>query len=242
MIGKYLQERASAIAEASVLAIISLLLLPATSPGQMISHPLNPSGDDAFSFRRPLRAFPDTVYVLAAMVQFREDNDPLTTGDGRFDLSAPTDEVLDAPPHDRQYFEDHLSFLQNYYRKSSKGKVVVLSYLVDVQFTLPHAMARYSPPKDGTFREVADLSVDTWRMVDSSGLVQDFSRYDAFIIFHAGVGRDIDLVAAVGFDPTPRDIPSLYLGLSAFQEVYGEDYRGIPVQSGSFSSSICCVE
>jgi len=234
MIGKHLQELASAIAEASIVAIISVLLLPASSPGQILSHPLRPSGDDAFSVRRPLRTFPDTVHVLAAMVQFREDDDPLTTGDGRFDLSAPTDGVLDAPPHDRQYFEDHLTFLQNYYRKSSKGRVVVLFSLIDFQYTLPDLMARYSPPKDGTFKEVADLAVDTWRMVDSSGRVQDFSGYDAFVVFHAGVGRDIDLVAAVGFDPTPKDIPSLYLGLSAFQEVYGDDYQGIPVQGGSF--------
>jgi hypothetical protein len=234
MIGKNLQELASAIAEASFIAIILVLLLPGHMTGQVLSHPLNPSGDDAFSLQRPLQSFPDTVHVLAAMVQFQQDDDPLTTGDGRFDLSAPRDSVLDATPHDRQYFEDHLTFLQNYYRKSSKGKVVVLVTLVDLQYTLPDAMARYSPPKDGSFEEVADLAVDTWRMVDSSGLVGDFSLYEAFVVFHAGVGRDIDLVAAIGFDPTPKDIPSLYLGLNAFREVYGDDFQGIPVQGGSF--------
>ncbi|MGB5873793.1 MAG: hypothetical protein WBH56_08710, partial [Bacteroidota bacterium] len=232
MISKHLQELASA--GASILAIIPVFLLPGSASGQVLSHPLRASGDDTFSVHRQLQTFPDTVHVLAAMVQFQEDDSPLTTGDGRFDLSAPMDSVLDAPPHDRQYFEDHLTFLQNYYRKSSKGRVVVLFTLVDFQYTLPDEMARYSPPKDGTFKEVADLAVDSWRMVDSSGLVQDFSSFEAFVVFHAGVGRDIDLVAAVGYDPNPKDIPSLYLGLDAFQEAYGDDYQGIPVQGGSF--------
>ncbi|MGB6650087.1 MAG: hypothetical protein WBG01_16290, partial [Bacteroidota bacterium] len=102
MISKHLQELASA--GASILAIIPVFLLPGSASGQVLSHPLRASGDDTFSVHRQLQTFPDTVHVLAAMVQFQEDDSPLTTGDGRFDLSAPMDSVLDAPPHDRQYF------------------------------------------------------------------------------------------------------------------------------------------
>jgi hypothetical protein len=95
-------------------------------------------------------------------------------------------------------------------------------------------MAAYSPPKNGPNTSVADLARDAWHMVDSLRLVADLSRYQCFIVFHAGVGRDIDLVSALGYDPAPLDIPSLYFGLKGFREVYGTDYRGIPVQDSTF--------
>ncbi len=57
--------------------------------------------------------------------------------------------------------------------------------------------------------------------------------YDAFIVFHAGVGRDIDLVSSLGYDPAPPDIPSLYLDAAAFQSFHG--VSGVPVSSGAFT-------
>ena len=192
------------------------------------------SRDDASSAPRQLLQFPDTVRVLAAMVQFQKDNDGKTTGNGQFVVTPSTDSTLDAPPRDRQYFRDHLAFLGNYYRKASRGKVIVLATLLDSVITLPTVMATYSPPKTGTNIAVANLARDAWHAVDSAGLVPDFSRYQCFVIFHAGVGRDIDLVSTLGYDPTPLDIPSLYIGLKAFQGFYGSDFRGIPVNGGTF--------
>lgn len=188
--------------------------------------------DDASRGPRPYLAAAETVNVLAAMVQFQPDTDPGTSGNGQFDLSTPASPSLDAPPRNRRYFLDHLDFLATYYRKVSKGKVIIRATLVDSVFTLGSQMARYSPPKTGPNTVVGDLARDTWQKVDSSGLVPDFSPYDCFVVFHAGVGRDVDVVAAVGFDPTPRDIPSLYLGLKAFKQFYGAGYEGIPVRNG----------
>jgi len=71
-------------------------------------------------------------------------------------------------------------------------------------------------------------------MVDKSGRVSDFSRYQCFLIFHAGAGRDVDLVSLYQADPTPYDIPSITLGLKAFKDAYGPGYSGIPVQGGAF--------
>lgn len=190
------------------------------------------SRDDAFSSPRPYVVQPETVHVLAAMVQFQIDNDAGTSGNGQFDLSTPANPGLDAPPRNRQYFLDHLTFLTNYYRKASKGKVIIQATLVDSVFTLGSQMARYSPPKNGPNTVVGDLARDSWLKVDSSGLVQDFSAYDCFVVFHAGVGRDVDVAGTIGYDPTPRDIPSLYLGLHAFKEFYGGTYQGIPVRNG----------
>jgi len=168
------------------------------------------------------------------MVQFQPDNDGKTSGTGQFVIAPTPDSTLDAPPRDRQYFRDHLMFLENYYRKVSRGKVIVQTTLVDSVFTLPTVMATYSPPKNGSNIAVANLARDTWGKVDSSGLVPDFSRYQCFVVFHAGVGRDIDLVGTLGYDPTPLDIPSLYFGLKAFQGYYGPDFRGIPVNGGTY--------
>ncbi len=191
------------------------------------------SRDDASRAPRRLLQFPDTVRVLAAMVQFQPDNDGRTTGNGQFAVTPSPDSTLDAPPRDRQYFRDHLAFLENYYRKVSRGKVIVVTTLIDSVITLPTVMATYSPPKTGSNIAVANLARDAWHTVDSAGLVPDFSRYHCFVIFHAGVGRDIDLVSTLGYDPTPLDIPSLYIGLKSFQDFYGSGFRGIPVNGAT---------
>jgi len=214
--------------------LLLALVFPATVVAQRLSHPVMVSRDDAFSAPRQFVAAPDTVRVLAVLVQFQRDADARTTGDGQFDLSAPTDSIIDAPPRNAQYFRDHLTFLYNYYLKASKGKVVVQSTVIDSVFTMSTQMSAYSPPKNGPNDAVANLVRDTWSRVDSSGLVPDFSRYSCFIVFHAGVGRDIDLLSVLGYDPGPSDIPSLYFGLNALRATYGPGYQGIPVNNGAF--------
>jgi hypothetical protein len=201
---------------------------------QQFSHPVMASRDDASSGARVAAAGTDTIRLLAVRVQFQTDTDSRTTGNGRFDLTAGTDSSLDAPPHDAQYFGDHLTFLVNYFRKTSRGRTVVLPTLLDSVVTLPAPMAAYSPPKAGPNTAVANLARDTWRRVDSLALVADFRRFNCFLLFHAGAGRDIDLVGTLGYDPTPFDIPSLYFGLNAFRQAYGSSYQGIPVSGGSF--------
>ncbi len=211
-----------------------LLLATGTMVAQQMSHPVMVSRDDSFSGPRPAIVLTDTVNILAVMVQFQEDTDPRTTGNGRFDLSAPTAPVLDAPPRDRASFENHLAFAASYFEKSSKGKQILRSTVIDQVITLPSLMAAYSPPRNGLNTATANLAVDAWTRVDSLGLVPDFSRYDCFVVFHAGTGRDIDLVNTLGYDPTPFDIPSLYFGLNAFRSFYGNGYAGIPVNGGAF--------
>ena len=210
------------------------LVLPLTAFAQRLSHPVMVSRDDAFSSPAAPLAGPDTVRVLALMVQFQKDKDTRTTGDGQFDLTPTASPVLDSPPHDGAYFRNHLLFLENYFRKVSKGKVMVRTTLLDTVVTLPTTMGTYSPPRGGSNLPVANLALDSWHAADSLHLVPDFSAYDAFVVLHAGVGRDLDLAGQLGYDPTPLDIPSLYFGLSAFKSFYGQAYEGIPVNGGTY--------
>ncbi len=222
--------------------LLLFLAFAGTVDAQQLSHPVMLSRDDAFLSPRPTLMQPDTIKVLAVMVQFQPDNDSRTSGDGRFDLSITATNSIDSPPRNKSYFEDHLLFLENYYRKSSKGLVTINSTVIDSVFTLPAMMASYSPPRGGSDSAVANLARDTWQLVNSSGMVSDFSLYDCFVVFHAGVGRDVDLSSSLGFDPTPFDIPSLFIGLNAFRKFYGASYQGIPVSGGFVTNSIILPE
>jgi hypothetical protein len=209
------------------------MMLPAALYAQPVSHRLVASPADLPLTRRVASTASDTVRVLAVMVQFQEDKDDRTTGNGRFDTTHVTtgDIPVDAPPRNAEYFSAHLTFLANYYAKASKGKLIVRSTLVPTVVTLPGTMMRYSPPKNTANTPVADLARDSWRAIDSLGLITAFASYDAFVVFHAGVGRDIDLVGSLGYDPAPLDIPSLYLGPSAFKDAHG--VAGVPVRGGA---------
>ncbi len=70
-------------------------------------------------------ANPDTIFVVAFRVEFKEDSASLTTGTGLFD--SDTEYVAsykyDKQPHDLQYFSKHLEFLRNYYDQVSDGRL-----------------------------------------------------------------------------------------------------------------------
>ena len=183
---------------------------------------------------------PDTINVVAIMIQFQEDSDPRHSGNGKFDLSnkyfdpsLQRDTVIDSPPYDSTFFADHLEFLKNYYFKSSKGKLIINYKIFGHVFTLPGVMQNYSPQSNENNQKLANMFVDAWSRADS---IIDFSSYDtsktAFILFHTGTGRDIDLTSIFGYDPTPYDIPSVYLGLRNLQELFGTNYNGFITRSG----------
>jgi hypothetical protein len=211
------------------------IALPIAAHAQLLSHSLSAAPPSAVFVRPSSLTAPDTINVLAVMVQFQSDNDERTTGTGRFDTSvvSGTDLRIDAPPRNKEYFEDHLTFLANYYRKVSKGRVVIRPTMIPQVVTLPSVMGNFSPPKSGDNTNLALLVRDTWRAVDSARWVTNYSPYRCFIVFHAGVGRDIDLVSALGYDPTPLDLPSLYVDSTAMKKLLG--INGVPVQGNTFS-------
>lgn len=176
---------------------------------------------------------PDTMRVLAIRAEFQPDNLSTTTGDGTFDLGANTDPYrIDPPPHNRSYFQDHLIFLKNYFKKVSRGNLIIEGEVFPLAqneaYRLDNTMAFYNPntTPQAINQGVAALFRDAILKADEDPAI-DFSRYDAFIVFHAGVGRDIDL----GLDETPQDIPSLFITRAFLQQYLG--ISEIPVDSGA---------
>ncbi len=176
---------------------------------------------------------PDTV--VAIRVDFPEDTTGTTTGTGKFDLSSGSQETINPPPHHRAYFERQLEALRRYYRNVSRGQLDI-SYAIYPQesqgaYTLPQEMAYYSPnlTEEENDRRLAEFFRDALETADQVDTI-DFSRYDAVVIFHAGVGADI----AFAVDETPNDIPSAYMDLEWLVGSLGSQYaQGVPVNGGS---------
>ena len=195
----------------------------------------------AQSFLTKLNPFPeksasvDTVKILAVMVNFQQDNDAATFGNGKFGSIYSKNygnSILDPLPHDKAYFESHLLLAKNYFSKVSKGKLVVEYLVLPDTFSVSKTMRNYSPPSNSTdFTPLADFAAEVWQKADQLYPGFNFNEFNLFTIFHAGVGRDISLPGSLGNE---RDLPSLYLSLKAFKNIYGENFEGISVSNGNF--------
>jgi hypothetical protein len=183
----------------------------------------------------------DTIRILAIMVEFQKDNSEQTTGDGTFQLTGSPAQI-DPPPHDSVYFKNKIRFVENYFRKVSHGKLTITGDVLGQRVTLSKPMAEYSPPSIGNDnRKLVELATDSWEKADTLFPAINFSQYNVFVIFHAGVGRDIDLVSSLGGNPAPFDIPSLYLDSTAFAAALGQSsFPGIV--NGSIKNTIILPE
>lgn len=186
-----------------------------------------------------------TLNVIAVMIEFQPDSNDLTSGTGVFQGGLPYLENeptnIDPLPHNRAYFEAHLDFAKNYFQKSSDGQLTIDYQVIPNVYRLDKEMKAYSPTgKTFTNEKLADFIVDSWTKVeenngfnsiDLSGLDPDNT---AFIIFHAGIGRDIELVGT-SLDITPQDIPSITLKKNDLATLLEQPaFDGISVANGSF--------
>ncbi len=211
----------------------------------MITHPINYHPQERtvnfYSNMMFRSAVPETLNVYAIRVQFKPDNNSQTTGDGRFDVSSNYPDSVDAPPHDSLYFIHKLEFLKNYYYKSSKGRLVINYVLLPSVRNLPNEMEVYSPRRTENLGRMGTFFYDVWRSADST---IDFSGINpnnsAFIIFHAGVGRDVDL-ASQGLFVGELDLPSIYMGLSTLRSIYGDTTQGYYTNEGTIISNSCML-
>jgi hypothetical protein len=186
---------------------VSHLLREAVAPLQVRSAQANPV---------------DTIRILAIMVEFQRDNNEQTTGDGTFQLAGSPAQI-DPPPHDSVYFRNKIRFVENYFRKVSDGKLTITGDVLGQRVKLSKSMAEYFSPTTGNDnRKLVELAGDSWKKADTLFPAINFSKYDVFVLFHAGVGRDIDMVSLLANNPTPYDIPSLYLDSTAFAAALGQ--------------------
>lgn len=183
-----------------------------------------------------------TLDVVAIMVEFQPDDNELTSGTGVFNGGLPYLENnptnIDPLPHNRSYFESHLEFTKNYFEKSSDDQLTIDYRVLPQVYQLDKEMKEYSPTGETfTNEKLAQLVVDSWTKVEENG---GFDATDldpdstAFIIFHAGIGRDIELVGT-SLDITPQDIPSITLKKENLSELLNQpNFDGITVNNGAF--------
>jgi hypothetical protein len=177
--------------------------------------------------------------VVALRVEFQPDTSRFTTGNGTFDGSIfdTLSVSIDPLPHDAGYFRAHLRFLKNYVRRVSDGRTRIHTHLIPEIVRLPHEMGYYSPtgPRAHSPEErqkLGRLVRDAWEQADReagerlTGLDPDRT---AFLLFHAGAGRDIELVGS-SLTNTPEDIPSLFLDAATLDQMGVRPmFQGMPV-------------
>jgi hypothetical protein len=210
--------------------VISLFTLGSISAQSFIGS-LNPN-----PVQRQSTAAADTIKILAVMVSFLEDRDGATFGNGKFgsiySQNYGTD-ILDPLPHDRDYFESHLTFVKNYYQKVSDGKVEIQFTILPDTFSVSKTMRNYSPvPGSDDLTLVGQFAQEVWTKADQLYPTFSFSDYNLFLIFHAGVGRDISLPGSLGNE---RDLPSVYLSENSLKNIFGNTFTGFPVSNGAFN-------
>lgn len=202
------------------------------------SHSLN------YNFERTNRTLSNgTLHIVAAIVEFRPDDNRFTSGNGAFGSGSLTylknnSVTIDPLPHDQSYFEAHLEFAKNYFETVSGNKLSIEYKVLPGVHQLDQKMEYYSPTGlEFTNEQLAVLARDVWEKVEDNGGF-DATGLDpentAFIIFHAGVGRDIELTGTT-LDKTPQDIPSLYLGKAALSQLLNDPgFEGFPINNGAF--------
>jgi hypothetical protein len=177
----------------------------------------------------------DTIRILAVMVNFQEDQDETTFGNGKFGSIYSKDYgtgILDPLPHNRDYFASHLTFVKNYFHKVSNGKANIEFTILTDTFSVSQTMRNYAPSINSIdFTPLGQFSDEVWTKADQKYPGFNFSKYNLFIIFHAGVGRDISLPGSLGNE---RDLPSVFLSEKSFKKIYGENFDGISVSNGTF--------
>ncbi len=176
----------------------------------------------------------DTVRIFAVMVEFQPDDFDLTAGTGKFGTLYSKDygtTILDPLPHNAGYFKEHLEFAKNYYHKVSGGNVELSFDVYPKVITVDKVMRDYFPPKDENFLNLADFSKEVWQKADSIFNGVNFSNYDLFVIFHAGTGGDVITPGSTGSE---KDLPSIFLSNSLLKNLYGQNFKGFPVNSGNY--------
>jgi len=184
-----------------------------------------------------------TLHIVAVMVEFQPDTNAFTSGTGVFGPGSipyldTTSVRIDPLPHNRSYFQAHLEFVKNYYNRVSGGQLDINYQLLPDIIRLDEEMAAFSPTGESfTFEKIANMVRQSWAKVEQNGGFNTIGldpEETAFVIFHAGVGRDIELTGQT-LDRTPQDIPSVYMSKRALQVSLDQpNFNGFSINNGNF--------
>ena len=173
--------------------------------------------------------FNNSVHILAIMAEFKEDDDPRTTGNGKF-LSSTEENIyyynqsekrcegflIDPPPHNKEYFEDQIKAAESYYLNISNNQINFTYDVLETVYQLDKTMIEYS--EISSYNEpnesIAQLFVDALEKANSD--INNYLEQNGLnaseiliVVFHAGVGEDYGFDGYL--DPANYDIRSAYI-------------------------------
>lgn len=179
--------------------------------------------------------------AIALRVEFQPDTTRFTTGDGTFDTDPYGGLVpsVDPLPHGADFFSAHLDGLSHYLDTVSDGQAALRYTLLPEVIQVTGRMQDYTPigpdaSADDQLTKLARLVEEAWTVADlqSDAVLPTDIDVDRtfFVLLHAGVGRDIELVGTT-LDKTPLDLPSIYFDEVTLGRlgVRGASFKGIPV-------------
>lgn len=158
--------------------------------------------------------------LLVLLVDFQEDNDSNTTGNGKFltEIDPLYGTTIDSPPHNKLFYETHMEALKYYYRAVSYESYQLNSdvYPKNTQaYTLPHPMSYYNPGVNSSLfvSRVEEYFHDIFTLADQDTSIV-FSNYGHYMVIHAGSDWQHDTKG-----DTPSDIPSFFIRVGTGKEV-----------------------
>ena len=126
-----------------------------------------------------------SIHIIGIMVDFESDNDPKTTGNGKFlnDLGSArnrcTDDnfLVDPPPHNAAYFESQIEAIRNYYYNVSSGALDINFTMLSNTYNLQNYMSSYSVSDQAIgqlFSDAVDVSRTDWEQVVGTNSLDDY--------------------------------------------------------------------
>ncbi|MCB5233894.1 MAG: T9SS type A sorting domain-containing protein [Candidatus Cloacimonetes bacterium] len=199
-------------------------MVPAHNQRQIKQHPYAGLLRQSSHELSQIKSRANNEKLLVILVDFQEEieDDPNTTGNGRFQLTPDPDYLISiaAAPHDREYFEYNLEAMRYYYLAVSAGNYN-LDYDVwpkdKTAYTLPHKMGYYHPPNVSSAQFISLMEEyfrDSFQTADKDDPQIDFSQYAHYMIIHAGSDWQHDV-----FSNTPSDLPSFFIRVSEDKKV-----------------------
>ncbi|MBW6515883.1 MAG: T9SS type A sorting domain-containing protein [Candidatus Cloacimonetes bacterium] len=166
--------------------------------------------------------------LLVLLIDFQEDDDPRTTGNGKFLLEFDPEYpiTIGAPPHDYEYFSAILEAMRYYYLAASLGNYDLQYDIYPLEddpkfaYTLPQQIGYYNPGLDNYDLFVARIEeyfFDIFTTADSYGEI-DFGQYGHYLIIHAGSDWQHDI-----YGDSPSDLPSFFIQVGDGKEVWVND-------------------